>query len=89
MANQRSKKSNSKNKKQANRKNFSVNRQFSAIILFAIAVGLLCIAIIDAGGLWGLLRTFLFGMFGFCTFVFPLLLFVVAIFLTQIGRAHV
>ena len=87
MANQRSKKTNSKNKKQpqnhkTNKKSFSVNRQFSAIILFAIAIFLLCIAIIDAGGLWGFLRTFLFGMFGFCTFVFPLLLFVVAIFLT-------
>ena len=59
-----------------------MNRQFSAIILFAIAVLLLCLAIIDAGGLWGALRTFLFGMFGFCTFIFPLLLFVIAIFLT-------
>lgn len=82
MANQRSKKTNSRSKKQNTKKSFSVNRQFSAIILFAIAILLLCLAIIDAGGLWGILRTFLFGMFGFCTFVFPLLLFVVAIFLT-------
>lgn len=82
MANQRSKKTNSKSKKQNTKKSFSMNRQFSAIILFAIAVLLLCLAIIDAGGLWGILRTFLFGMFGFCTFIFPLLLFVVAIFLT-------
>ena len=82
MANQRSKKTNSRSKKQNTKKNFSVNRQFSAIILFAIAILLLCLAIIDAGGLWGILRTFLFGMFGFCTFIFPLLLFVVAIFLT-------
>lgn len=82
MANQRSKKTNSRSKKQNTKKNFSVNRQFSAIILFAIAILLLCLALIDAGGLWGILRTFLFGMFGFCTFIFPLLLFVVAIFLT-------
>ncbi len=87
MANQRSKKTtsrsnNSRSKKQNTKKNFSVNRQFSAIILFAIAILLLCLSIIDAGGLWGLLRTFLFGMFGFCTFIFPLLLFVVAVFLT-------
>ncbi len=82
MANQRSKKTNSRSKKQNTKKNFSVNRQFSAIILFAIAILLLCLAIIDAGGLWGILRTFLFGMFGFCTFIFPLLLFVVAVFLT-------
>lgn len=82
MANQRSKKTNSKSKKQNTKKSFSMNRQFSAIILFAIAVLLLCLAIIEAGGLWGILRTFLFGMFGFSTFIFPLLLFVVAIFLT-------
>ena len=84
MANQRKRTTNSKKNKtsSAAKKSFSVNRQFSAIILFAIAVFLLCIAIIDAGGLWGILRTFLFGMFGFFTFIFPLLLFVVAIFLT-------
>ena len=84
MANQRKRSTNSKKNKtsSAAKKSFSVNRQFSAIILFAIAVFLLCIAIIDAGGLWGVLRTFLFGMFGFFTFIFPLLLFVVAIFLT-------
>lgn len=84
MANQRKRTTNSKKNKtnSATKKSFSVNRQFSAIILFAIAVFLLCIAIIDAGGLWGVLRTFLFGMFGFFTFIFPLLLFVVAIFLT-------
>lgn len=84
MANQRKRTTNSKKNKtnSANKKSFSVNKQFSAIILFAIAVFLLCIAIIDAGGLWGVLRTFLFGMFGFFTFIFPLLLFVVAIFLT-------
>lgn len=83
MANQRSKKTNSKTKKQTpQKKSYSMNRQFTAIILFAVAIFFLCLAIIDAGGLWGLLRTFLFGMFGFFTFVFPLLLFVVAIFLT-------
>ena len=82
--NKRSKKTNtnSKNKKQTAKSNVKVNRQFSAIILFAIALFLLCIAIIEAGGLWGVLRTFLFGMFGFSAFIFPLLLLVVAIFLT-------
>ncbi len=84
MANQRKRTTNSKKNKTkpTAKKSFSVNRQFSAIILFAIAIFLLCIALIEAGGLWGVLRTFLFGMFGFFTFIFPLLLFVVAIFLT-------
>lgn len=84
MANQRKRTTNAKKNKSNSsaKKSFSVNRQFSAIILFAIAIFLLCIALIEAGGLWGVLRTFLFGMFGFFTFIFPLLLFVVAIFLT-------
>lgn len=79
MANQGRKKT-TKNKTQP--KKFTANRQFSAIVLFSIAILTFCLAIIDAGGLWGILRTFLFGMFGFCTFIFPLLLIVVAIFLT-------
>lgn len=84
MANQRKRTTNSKKNKSNStaKKSFSINRQFSAIILFAIAIFLLCIALIEAGGLWGILRTFLFGMFGFFTFIFPLLLFVVAVFLT-------
>ena len=84
MASQNNRKTNSKKRKTNtnNKKSFSLNRQFSAIILFSIAVFLLCIAIIEAGGLWGILRTFLFGMFGFCTFIFPLLLFAIAVFLT-------
>ena len=84
MANKKRKTTNS-NKSTSNstaKKSFSINKQLSAIILFAIAAVLLCIALIDAGGLWGALRTFLFGMFGFFTFIFPVLLFVVAIFLT-------
>ncbi len=52
------------------------NRQFTAIILFAIGILSFCIAIIDAEGLWGALRDFTFGIFGFNSFIFPLFLLV-------------
>lgn len=70
-----------KKKKQTKIKGFSFNKQLTAIILFAVSVLWFCLAIIDAGGLWGGLRTFLFGMFGFFSFIFPLLLLVVTVLL--------
>lgn len=81
MAKQGSRKTTNKKKKQQTIKGFSFNRQLTAIILFAVSVLWFCLAIIDAGGLWGGLRTFLFGMFGFFTFIFPLLLLVVTVLL--------
>lgn len=80
MAVQGSKKSTVKSKKgKAVQKKFKLNKQLTAILLFAFSVLWLCLAIIDAGGLWGVLRTFIFGAFGFCAFIFPLLLIVSAI----------
>lgn len=61
-----------------NRKN---NKQLTMIVMFASSLLWLCIALIDAGGLWGLLRTFLFGLFGFGTFVFPILLLALSVVL--------
>ncbi len=81
MAKQGSRKTTNKKKKQTKIKGFSFNKQLTAIILFAVSVLWFCLAIIDAGGLWGGLRTFLFGMFGFFSFVFPLLLLVVTVLL--------
>lgn len=81
MAKQGSRKTTNKKKKQQTIKGFSFNKQLTAIILFAVSVLWFCLAIIDAGGLWGGLRTFLFGMFGFFTFIFPLLLLVVTVLL--------
>lgn len=81
MAKQGSRKTTNKKKKQQTVKGFSFNKQLTAIILFAVSVLWFCLAIIDAGGLWGGLRTFLFGMFGFFTFIFPLLLLVVTVLL--------
>ena len=41
------------------------NKQLIAIILFVSGILSFCIAIIDAEGLWGALRTLTFGVFGF------------------------
>ncbi len=68
-----------KKRKQTKIKGFNVNKQLTTIILFAVSVLWFCLAIIDAGGLWGGLRTFLFGLFGFFSFIFPLLLLVVTV----------
>lgn len=68
-------------KKKSTKKQVVVNKQLSAIILFAVSILWFCLAIIDAGGIWGGLRTFMFGMFGFFSFIFPLLLLVVAVFI--------
>ncbi len=68
-------------KKKSAKKQVVVNKQLSAIILFAVSILWFCLAVIDAGGVWGGLRTLMFGLFGFCTFIFPLLLLVVAVFI--------
>lgn len=56
------------------------NKQITAIVLFAIGVLSFFLAVIDAEGLWGVLRTLTFGLFGFNSFIFPLfLIFISAI----------
>ena len=81
MANQRSKKKNTKKSNTKKTSGFKMNKQLWAIILFATSILWFCLAVIDAEGLWGALRTFSFGVFGFCTFIFPLILLVVAVLL--------
>ncbi len=80
MASQGSKKNTAKKRPtQKKSKEALINKQLKAIIMFAVSVLWLCLAVIDAGSLWGMVRTFLFGMFGFCTFIFPLFLLVGAV----------
>lgn len=82
MAQQKKKTTNKKvTKKNSAKKPVVVNKQLSAIILFAVSVLWFFLAIIDAGGVWGGLRTLMFGLFGFFTFIIPLLLLVVAVFI--------
>ena len=82
MANQRKRKTtqNRKNTKKSNN-GFVMNKQLAAIILFAVGILWFCMALIDAEGLWGGLRTFLFGVFGVFTFIFPLFLLVSSAFI--------
>lgn len=68
-------------KKKSTGSNRKPNKQLIMIIIFAASLLWLCIALIDAGGLWGLIRTLLFGLFGFGTFVFPILLLALSVVL--------
>ncbi len=82
MANQRKRKTTQKrNSAKKSSNGFVMNKQLSAIIMFAVGVLWFCMALMDAEGLWGGLRTFLFGVFGFFTFIAPLFLLVSATFM--------
>ncbi len=81
MANQRKRKTTQKRNNKKSNNSFVMNKQLSAIIMFAVGILWFCMALIDAQGLWGGLRTFLFGVFGVFTFIFPLFLLVSAAFM--------
>ena len=68
-------------KKKSTVGNRKPNKQLIMVLMFAASLLWLCIALIDAGGLWGLVRTLLFGLFGFGTFVFPILLLALSVVL--------
>lgn len=59
--------------------NTGARKQLAAIVLFSVSLLLLCIVFINGGGLWGMSKSLLFGLFGFCAFVCPFLLIYVAI----------
>ena len=80
MAQQKRKTTNNKRRKPV-KKEFVINKQLATIILFAFSVLWFCLAIIDAGSVWGFFRTLSFGMFGFNSFIFPLVMLVVAVFI--------
>ena len=82
MANQTKRKTTQKRKNTKKSSNgFVMNKQLSAIIMFAVGLLWFCMALIDAEGVWGGLRTILFGLFGFFTFIFPLFLLVSTAFI--------
>lgn len=60
-------------------------KQIGAIILFAIALFLLCMAIIPGASVWEAVRSFYFGVFGFCTYIWPVILVYVAV-MTSLDR---
>ena len=72
------KKTNNTKNRQSN--TFVLNKQLTAVILFAVSILWFCLSVIDAGGAWGAFRTLLFGLFGFASFIYPLLLLVITVF---------
>ena len=65
-----------------NARNDEARKQMAAIILFGVALFALCLTFIPGGGIWGAVRNFSFGLFGFCAFVVPLILIYVAVMTT-------
>ena len=65
-----------------NEEKAAANRQLAAIILFAVSVFFICLSFINGGGLWGVLRTLGFGLFGFSAFIWPLILIYIAVMAT-------
>lgn len=47
------------------------NKQIGEVISFTLSVLVAAVVFINAGGLWGVLRNFFFGVFGFSAFVLP------------------
>ncbi len=57
----------------------NARRQMSAIILFAVSIFILCVTLIPGGNVWEALQGIIFGLFGVCAFVWPLILLYIAI----------
>ncbi|MBQ8015387.1 MAG: DNA translocase FtsK 4TM domain-containing protein [Clostridia bacterium] len=68
-------------KKEPEKKEVSttVKRQKTAIILMAAAVFLLCVAFIEGESIWLSLHEAMFGIFGFCAYILPVVLIYMAI----------
>ncbi|MEE1026783.1 MAG: hypothetical protein U0L55_07245, partial [Acutalibacteraceae bacterium] len=54
--------------------------QIKAILLFALAILILFLVIIEGQSLWNALHKFLFGVFGICVYTLPIFLGIVAVF---------
>lgn len=57
----------------------AVKRQKTAIVLMAAAIFLICVAFIEGESLWLNLHNAMFGVFGFCAYVLPVVLIYMAI----------
>jgi len=57
-------------------------RQVNSLILFFVSLFTFAVTIIPGGNIWGALRDVLFGLFGVCAFVWPLILLYIAIMLS-------
>lgn len=64
------------------RTNSSGGNQIAAIILFASALLLLFLVFVSGSGIWGALRSLLFGLFGFTAYLYPFILIYIAVMAT-------
>ena len=60
----------------------TAKRQLYAIVLFCVSLLLLCLVFIKGGSLWGFCREMMFGLFGFTSFIWPIILIYIAIMAT-------
>lgn len=60
----------------------TARRQFSAIVLFCVSLLLICLVFIKGGGLWGAGRNLMFGLFGFTSYIWPIILIYIAVMAT-------
>ena len=66
-------------KREENAARSRAKRQAAAVIRFAAAVLLLCLALIPGASLWGMLHNLILGMFGLCAYILPVLLIYIAV----------
>lgn len=81
----RTQKSQSKPQKGENAKQAQDNtakRQLYAIVLFCVSLLLLCLVFIKGESLWGFCRELMFGLFGFTSFIWPIILIYIAVMAT-------
>ncbi len=81
----RTQKSQSKPQKGENAKQPQDNtakRQLYAIVLFCVSLLLLCLVFIKGESLWGICRELMFGLFGFTSFIWPIILIYIAVMAT-------
>lgn len=54
-------------------------RQLHAVIMFAVALFFGCLTLIPGENFWAAMRTLVLGLFGYCSFVFPVLLMYISV----------
>lgn len=60
-------------------RNSNVSLQAKSVILFASSLLLFFVTIIPGESIWASFRSFLFGLFGICTFIWPVFLIITAV----------
>ena len=61
----------------------SAQRQTYAVLLFALAIFVACVALIQGANVWRWLHNVLLGLFGICAYVLPVLLVYIAVFVAK------